>query len=434
MLSSKDINNAPLHPGVYKFHDSKGRVLYVGKAANLRARLQSYFRSTPKEGHIQAMLEEASRVDWKETSSEIEALIVESQIIKKERTPYNILMRDDKQYASVAVTKEKFPRLYVTRQRPPFIKTARGEIPVRYIGPFTDASALTATLAYLRRIFPFCTCKQFHDRYCLNYHIGKCPGYCCLKESKWPIHIAAHIPFKTYQGNIRAMTDLLGGKKQTLIKRLKKEMRVLSRGGDWEAGAVLERRLSQMERIFENAKVLHEIEGRDEALTQLMKLMKLPKLPHRIEGYDISNIQGNFATGSMVVFTDGQADKSEYRKFKIRIDGKPDDTAMLKEVLRRRFSRTDWPVPDLLLIDGGKGQLNAAVEAVSFKFTALSFTILSIAKGKQEIFSSELEKPIRLSAMPLSVQNLIRHIDSEAHRFAISYYRKLHRKHSIIAR
>ena len=186
-MNSKDIKKAPLHPGVYRFYDSKGWVLYVGKAANLRQRLQSYFRATPKEGHIQAMLEEASRVDWQETSSEIEALIVESQFIKKEKTRYNILMRDDKQYASLAVTKEKFPRLYITHQKPPFIKTPRGEIQVTYIGPFTDGLALRSTLAYLRRIFPFCTCKQFHDRFCLNYHIGKCLGYCCLKEAKWSV-------------------------------------------------------------------------------------------------------------------------------------------------------------------------------------------------------------------------------------------------------
>ena len=211
-------------------------------------------------------------------------------------------------------------------------------------------------------------------------------------------------------------------------------MKASSRSGDLESGALLERRLLQMERIFQNAKVLHEIAGRDEAITELVRILKLPQPPVRIEGYDISNIQGTFATGSMVVFTNGQTDKNHYRKFKIRIDGKPDDTAMLKEILQRRFSHVDWPTPDLLLIDGGKGQLNAAVEAVRFKLKVLSFAIASIAKGKQEIFSSELEKPIRLSAMPLSVQNLIRHIDSEAHRFAISYYRKLHRKHSIIAR
>ena len=175
----------------------------------------------------------------------------------------------------------------------------------------------------------------------------------------------------------------------------------------------------QFPNVFANTRVIHEIAGRENALKELEKIFRIKNIK-RIEGYDISNIQGKFATGSMVVFENGMPNKSEYRKFKIRAPASPDDTLMLKEMLARRFRHSDWPRPDLLLIDGGKAQLNVAKKYFE--------PVLSIAKGRQEFFSSTLDYPLPTTHCPLEVRNLLLHIDAEAHRFAISYYRRLHGK------
>lgn len=416
--------NAPLRPGIYRFYDRKRRVLYVGKAANLRNRLRSYFNSKLKEAKVEAMLQEAASVDWQITGSEIEALILEAQLIKKYKTPFNILMRDGKQYASVGITREDFPRIFVTRQRPQEIKTSRGLLKVKYIGPFTDANSLKLVIAYLHKVFPFCSCKQLHSRPCLNYQIGKCPGYCCLRTDD-----NKDKNKKIYNKNVSIITDLLAGRKEKIIKDLRKEMRAAAAAGDFETGAKLEHELNGLKRVFENARVLREIEGRDTAIFGLQKTFHLPAPPRRIEAYDISNIQGLYATGAMIVFANGQPDKNEYRRFKIKRENSPNDVAMLKEMLARRFLRNDWPAPDLLLVDGGKGQLNAAADALSHHApsSTKSLPILAIAKGKSEIYSTTLARPIPISKLADEEKNLILHLDAEAHRFAISYYRKLHK-------
>ena len=269
--------NIPRSPGVYYFLDAGGKRLYIGKAVNLKNRLRSYLAVKPLSGaRIEKMLENSSKVDWQETGSEIEALILESRFIKKYKPPYNISLRDDKNYAYVIFTKDEFPKIFVAhRGGPPGSRVN--------IGPFTSSTELRAALKALRKIFPYCTCKKPHARMCLNGHLKLCFGFCCLKE---PTAITEK---KMYRASIAALRDVLSGKRRSILNQ----------------------------RMIENTKVIKEIAGRESALTKLMKLAKLPKLPHRIEGYDISNIQGKFATGSMVVFENGMPNKSEYRKFKI---------------------------------------------------------------------------------------------------------------------
>lgn len=357
MIKQK-LDTIPESPGVYFFKDAKGAIVYIGKALNLRNRLR---------GH--PMLQKAEKLDWQEVGSEIEALIVESQFIKKYKPLYNIALRDDKNYVYVQITDEDFPKIFVTHRNG--------------IGPFTSSTELRAALKAIRRLIPYCTCKQKHNRLCLNAHIGKCIGDCCLKN---PTQNS-----KQYNKNIKIIRDIFSGRKKAL---------------------------KAFPRVFENIKVIKEIAGRESAIEKLEKIFKLKNIK-RIEAYDISNIQGTHATGSMIVFENGYPNKSEYRKFKILAPASPDDTRMLDEMLRRRFAHAEWPKPDLILIDGGIAQFNVATKYFE--------PVLSIAKGKQEIFSSNL-LPMAIEKLPREVKNLILHLDAEAHRFAITYYRRLHKK------
>ncbi|MEK7203472.1 MAG: GIY-YIG nuclease family protein [Patescibacteria group bacterium] len=453
-------NKAPQSPGIYIFKDKKGEFLYIGKAGNLKNRLRQYlnrkirahkdyvldralknFSAQAYSPFMEHLLNEAEKLETKITDSEIEALILESKLIKEKQPKFNIMLRDDKQYFYVVFTKEKFPKIFLTHQ-----------LQIDYIGPFTDGMALKTTLRLLRRIFPYCTCKQPHHNFCLNYHIGNCPGYCCLKNAK-----ITKKETEKYKRNIKIIKNILSGEKNAVIKNLNKELKELGREEHFEEAIELRNKIEKLEKVFTNAKIIQEYRPFDilkyksttDALMTLKKIFNLQKIPRRIEGYDISNIQGKNAVGAMVVFSPvpsrfagatGQANgrpdpegirrggpygasKNEYRKFKIKFKKTPDDTAMLKETLTRRFNHPEWPYPDLIFIDGGKGQLNVAAKAASGKIP-----VISLAKGKNEVFSSTLKRPLSMKKLPNEIKNLVLNIDSEAHRFAISYYRKIHRK------
>ena len=420
------ISKAPRNPGIYIFKNKKGEFLYIGKAGNLRNRLRQYLNKKAYSPFLEHLLNEAEKLETKITDSEIEALILESKLIKEKQPKYNIMLRDGKQYFYVVFTNDEFPKVFLTHQPSAVPSEALAKE-----GPFTDGVALKTTLRLLRRIFPYCTCKQLHNNFCLNYHIGKCLGYCCLKNNSEFDEQKAK-----YNKNIKAIKDILNGKRKSLIKNLKNEMKKLGKEEKFEEAINLRSKIEKLEKVFENAKIIqdsiYQLSSKvNNSLETLKNIFKLIKLPKRIEGYDISNIQGKNAVGAMVVFThstnSGQAgyrpDKNEYRKFKIIFKKTPDDIAMLKEILTRRFNHPEWPYPDLIFIDGGKGQLNAAKSTIPQKIP-----IISLAKGKQEIFATTFKKPVPIKKLPPGVQNLILQIDSEAHRFAISYYRKLHRK------
>lgn len=414
------IKMTPKLPGVYFFKDFRGKVIYVGKAANLKNRLSSYFDKREKVLKVQQMLDRAARVDWQETDSEIEALILESQLIKKRRPEFNVLMRDDKQYFYIVITKEIFPKIIITH-RPKIISNKQQAVSSKIVGPFTDGGALKTTLRFLRKIFPYCSCEQKHNNHCLNYHIGNCLGFCCLKRD------ANKNQIKIYKKNTAAIMEILKGQKKSFVKKLEKEMKDAAAKHDFARAAEIRNRVIGLEKVFENAKVISDISKRDQSLKDLQKFLKLEEAPARIEAYDISNIQGKFAVGSMVVFGNGRPDKSEYKKFRIKTFGRSDDTGMIKEVLARRLKHNEWQYPHLILIDGGKGQLNAALDVLEefgLKIPVISLTKDSRHRG-HHVFSGS-KKPIQLSEIPEPVKDLILQIDAEAHRFAISYYRKLH--------
>ncbi len=411
------IKNLPKESGVYTFKGLHGKRLYIGKAVNLKTRISSYLKTN--DVRIQKMVSLAKSLEHIATGSDIEALILESQLIKRFRPPFNIVMRDDKQYAFVGFTAEEYPKIFITHQ------PTKNQ---NFIGPFTDVGALKITLRYLRRIFPYCTCKKPHNNYCLNYHIGKCPGICCLKHPDAIFNFQFLI--SNYKNNVKAIRGILDGKRVSLIKKLEKEMVQLAQKEELEKAIELRNKILGLKRVFENAMIIKNSEILKTHRSGLESLLKLQKLIIRIEGYDVSNIQGTHATGSMVTFINGQPDKNFYRKFKIYTKYSPNDTAMLKEILERRFKHEEWPFPDLVLVDGGKGQVNTAVKTL--KEMAIKIQVVGISKNEHHL-GHQLVVPGRKALLPLTKlsptdKNLLLQIDSEAHRFAIGYYRKLHRK------
>ncbi len=448
----KRIATLPQAPGIYCFQNRSGGNLYIGKAANLRARVRSYLK--PTDARIRAMIEKSADLKYFRTASDIEALIAESQMIKKHKPSFNVMMRDDKQYFYVGFTGEDFPKIFLTHQPTSWnkelrirnnrakIRNSKFVIPnSELIGPFTDGTALKTTLRMLRRIFPYCTCTQEHNVFCLNYHIGRCIGWCCIKEQKTevaptlegrsPDRIVGRVKNKeleSYRRNIRAIKDLLTGKRETLIRALEKEMKTLGSAQKLEDALALQRKIEKVKRVFENARIIAGRESQTilDGLTELGAMLNITP-PRRIEGYDISHIRESHAAGAMVVFENGMPQKYAYRKFKIRRTS-GGDTAMIREILRRRFQHPEWPHPDVIVVDGGKAQLNAARETTPKHIPIVALKKDERHRGKSIVYKTDgAYKAANLSRMPKQTRNLILSIDGEAHRFAVAYHKRLRR-------
>ncbi|MBI2023854.1 GIY-YIG nuclease family protein [Candidatus Giovannonibacteria bacterium] len=408
MLRRSDFKKAPSGAGIYFFRDSRGRIIYVGKAQNLKLRLLSYADFGRAEIRKHKMLKEAMTIEWHELSSDIEALIEEAIAIKQHRPRYNIVFRDDKQYFFVGFSRGRFPRIILTHQR---IKE------FDLIGPFTDGGSLKSVLGSLRRIFPYCICKEKHKRPCVRSEIGRCLEICCLKNP--PENDQRE---KIYKKNIRAIKNVLRGKRQDVLKSLEREMKEFSKKQNFEEAKKRHDQIHALENIFRHRHIIRrELNPeRAKALLLAKDILGLPDIPIRIEGYDISNLQGTNAVGSMVVFEEGEPKKSDYRLFKIRLKNTPDDTAMHREVLSRRLKHEEWPLPDLILIDGGLGQWNATKKVLN-NFE-LNTPLASLAKKEEELWLGK-NKKIQLKKMPVSLLHLFQHIRNESHRFAINFHR-----------
>lgn len=413
----------PKNPGVYIFRDGKGSPIYIGKAANLKQRLYSYWRRDVSD-KIRMMIGEASEVEWIEAESEVDALIKESKHIKGHYPKYNILMRDDKNYFYAGVTaNDDFPKIFLTHQ-PGQEKRIKGKTQkIHYIGPFTSGSALKTTLRMLRNIFPFCTCKEMHKRPCLNAEIGRCPGYCCLKTTD---HKKQKIYRDEYRKNIRNIIGVLSGREKNILKELKREMRQSIKDENFELAAKRRDEIIGLENVISHSS--HIENDFPKTFLNWPKIQKNLKVIlgikiERAEGYDISNISGTEATGSMVVFIDGKPSKSEYRKFKIRNVSGPNDIAMHEEVMARRLTHPEWKYPELMLIDGGRAQLNGAVLAVR-KLKNFKIKIAALAKREEELYIEGRNKPTKLSSLPPDVAFFFQRIRDESHRFARRYHLK----------
>lgn len=402
-MENKFYKRLPESPGVYLMRGRNGRILYIGKAANLKRRLSSYFRGlnsceanlTPfmraEETRIEKLLKEIKKVDYIKTDTALEALILEAKLIKKYKPFYNIKEKDDKSFLFIEITKEKFPRVLLVRGK---TKTS-GE----RFGPFTSASSVRQGMRIIRRIFPWSIHPQEKPnrlkRGCFDYQIGLCPGTCLGVVNR-----------RHYLKNIRNIRLLLKGKKSAILRTLKKDMARTSKKLEFEQAEKLRRQILSLEHIQDVSLIT------DSPIYDSFK-----ESATRWEGYDISNISGTSAVGSMAVFVNAKPVKSEYRKFKIRTVIKSDDVGMIKEVLVRRLNNV-WSLPGLILIDGGKPQVNA-VKSVLEEF-GLKIPVLGIAKGPRR------GKNEFIGEMPSNIdkKDLI-WLRDESHRFALEYHKKL---------
>ncbi len=539
----------PTGPGVYQHKDADGKVLYVGKAKNLRSRVRQYFqKSRNVDPRIERMLSRATDVEVIVTDSEVEALILEANLIKKLKPRYNVNLKDDKSYPYIVITNEPYPRVFVTRQM-----RRDGS---RYFGPYTDVKNVRAALKTVRDIFRIRSCNYFIDdevirkrkiKVCLDYHIKKCDGPCegLIAEAQ-------------YRAMIDQVAALLQGKTETLIQMLREEMERLAGDMKFEEAAVLRDRIKGLEAYSEKQKavaldpidrdivasvaegddacgvvfkirdgkmigrqhyymsgvegkpdeevletllqqyyleadfipkeillstkienaeavqrwltgkrgdavtLLYPTEGEEAKLVRLsqsnakflldeLKIQKmkradyvphavkalqrdlhLPRLPRRIECFDNSNIQGSDPVASMVVFVDGKPKKSEYRKFKIKSVVGPDDFASMREVIERRYARVlneGLEPPDLIMVDGGKGQLSSAVEVLT-KLGMQEQPIIGLAKRLEEVFVPGRSEPEALPRTSSGLR-LLQQIRDEAHRFAVTFHRSLRAKRTL---
>lgn len=416
----KDI---PSCSGVYYFIDSDGAVLYVGKAKKLRNRIRSYFLKELGRGPaIPQMVEKASGLKWIETESEIEAVILEAEQIKKLKPKYNIRLKDDKSFLVLKITKEDFPKIEFVR----FKDIVMSDKSAWYFGPYPAGDMLRKSMRYLRKIFPFYDCSKTKwntykrkDRPCIYGDIFICPAPCVGEINKI-----------NYRKNINYLKNFLRGRKKEIVKSLEKEMATLSKQQKFEEASIIRNKLRYLDHLKNVALGI-----RDDFFSQEFELVK------RIECYDISNFGDKYSVGSMIVFSEGKPDKAEYRKFKIKagnaklkVESEEDqlpasDLERLQQVLTRRFKRMDWPRPDLVIIDGGEQHLKVAKQILAEN--NLPILLISISKGpkraKNDFHYSDLAVA-KMFETDVKLKNVAIAARDEAHRFAIEYYRKLHRK------
>ena len=543
----------PNQPGCYIYYNKDNEIIYVGKAKNLKRRVYSYFHKQHDSVKVTVLVSQIERMEYIITDSEVEALILESHLIKKHKPKYNILLKDDKKYPYFLITDEDFPRIQVVRKKN--LNPDKG----RFYGPYTDIGAMYATLDFLKRLFPLKQCKtpKFSNRPCLYYHIGKCLAPCQGKVTP-----------EEYQKLIAQVELFLSGKQTELLKEIQGQMVKYAESEQFEKAAKMRdsyndllKTLERQKVVYENTKLNEDIiscvyedgifvivimmirEGRlidkkdftyfvdnvdkteyletfftdyysnlklefpdkivskdleevgnkelfqawlkvisgkkilinygngrgkygelyelalknanntlenaklkkmaqirddfNEVGSYLAEKLHLTNFPNRIECYDISHIQGTNTVASMVVFQNGLPKKTAYRKFKVRMtEGKPDDFLSMKEVLTRRLKRLGepkWEKPDLIIIDGGKGQLSSVmqiVEGLGIKVGKGGIDFVSLAKREEEVFLPHKSKSILLPRNSNALY-LIQRVRDEAHRFAITFHRELRGKNSL---
>lgn len=412
--------NFPSSPGVYLFKENFGKVLYVGKAINLKKRVQSYFKNKKLELRISKLLEKASKVDYIATKTEIQTLLLEANLIKQYQPKYNIQLKDSKRYLYAGISKERYSRVYLLRQ--PEIDKGL----LDWWGPFPTAQSLKEVFRYLRRIFPYRSCVKMPKKACLYYHLKLCPGVC---ENK--------IPEKEYKKSMAKIRVFLTGKVDKLLNILKKEMNSDAQSLQYENAQIKKYQIESIGRLLNNFKKLPEDELIEKQLAWLRNILIKyqgvePMVLNRIEGYDISNLGKKIVVGSMVVFSSGESDKTQYRQYKVRTKSGGDPEA-LKEVLKRRLKHEEWVFPQLILVDGGKPQLSAAIAALHERGLGKHVGLIGLTKEKETIIVPFFEKgrlsfkKIRQSSKTTGLA-LLQNIRDESHRFAQRYYKKLHRK------
>lgn len=411
----------PEEPGIYLFLDENRTVLYVGKAKNLKKRVSSYYDKNLSIGEKTSLLvSQAKKIKIIQVESEIESLLLEAHYIKKFTPKFNIRLTDGKSYPLIQITiHDEFPKVLVARR----IENGKS----LYFGPYPNSGKLKLVLKTIRKIFPFQSVRNHPKRICLYYHLGLCP---CP-----PVYNSA-MDKKMYRKNILYIKNILLGRIKQVLFLLEKDRNTYTKEEEFENAKIVQEKIDALFQITKKVRRPFEYEMhpnltsdlRRSELNELASILQqngvFVPLLHRIECYDISTIQGVGSSGSMVVFIDGEKDSSKYRRFRIRKEegiGKPNDFAMLEEVLRRRIHHAEWQYPDLIVVDGGKGQISSAKKILNEQNLKIPF--IGLAKRLETIITPDF-KEINLPRSSSALKLLMR-IRDEAHRFAITYHRKL---------
>lgn len=430
------LKTLPNEPGVYFHRDADKKIIYIGKAAILKNRVMSYFQASKNRDPKTALLvADIADTEWITVGSEVEALFLESEFIKRYKPKYNIDLKDDKNFTYIKISNDEFP-VFTYVRRP-------NDDKAHYYGPFTSSDAVRRAMRMLRKVFPYVTHAVWPKRGCLQYHLGLCPG---------PEEGA--ITAVDYRKNVRRLELFVKGEQTKLMADLEKEMLRAAKKNDFEAAARARDQLQDL-RSFGKQKVFGDVEAfdlsRDQALVGLAERLGLPEPPRRIECYDISHLQGTDNVASMVVFTDGMANRDEYRRFKMCTGGN-DDFEHMREVMRRRFSPKnlrEWPKPDLLVIDGGKGQVGAVLGVLDE--LGIDIPTVGMAKREEELIrrqsgngtaskghwdneawvTDSADWNVILLPPASHVLQLLQRVRDEAHRFAITYQTILRGKRQV---
>lgn len=422
----------PKEPGVYFHKDAHGEIIYVGKAARLGNRVRQYFqKSRTRDPKTEALIADIRDTDWMVVESEIEALFLEAEMVRRYMPRYNILLRDDKSLSYIRIDYDSdYPTVSTTRR--PLDDGAR------YFGPYLSTLSVRTALKALRRIFPFATKRAPNQkRATLYYHLGLDPG---LEEGKTSLD--------AYRANLRRLIAVIEGKRKSVTHDIEKDMKRAAKAKDFELAARYRNQLFALQNltkqvIFSDKEFLDI--SKDHALNELVDLLGLPKFPVRIEGYDISHMQGTDVVASMVVFTNGVSNKGEYRKFKTKKD-QNNDFYNMHETIKRRLSeknRKAWGLPSLVLIDGGKGQLDAAIRARD-EAGCRRIPFIGLAKREEQVVIQRDKSNVALNEPAMhklggfktdsdiftlvniphstNLVKLLQRIRDESHRFAVSYH------------
>jgi excinuclease ABC subunit C len=435
-LKSK-VNHFPQRPGVYIFVGSKSEVLYIGKALSLKDRVSSYFLSSaPYKSH--QLTTRATNIKYIETGSEIEALLLEANLIKKYHPQFNVIYKDDKSYLYVFISLgEEFPKVFLTRKPKVILKINRWEIFDNfkgvYFGPFPSTAQTQELMRWIRKIFPFCAQKRISIRPCFYSHLklcNPCPNYILKQKRDEQLRLK-----KIYRNNIFNIKKMLDGKISAVYRNLEIKMKQFSDIEDFENASLMRNRIFYLQNLMNVKKTGNFLKNTDfyfqtqqQALQSLKQLLEsnglIIRQLEKIECYDISNLSGTFAVGSQVVFISGIPEKSLYKKYKIRSLISPNDTAMMKQMIARRLNHREWIFPDLIVIDGGKPQLSIISKLM--KELEINIPVIGIAKRIETIVLLKNTKFLEINlSKNTAALKLIQAIRDESHRFAIAYHRKI---------
>jgi len=408
----------PKEPGVYLFKDKKGVVLYIGKAKSLRHRVLSYFQKNLPDPKIEKMIAQAVDVEIVGTDSEVDALLAESRLIKDIQPKYNRSLKDDKTHPFLQITRDDFPKVSITREPAKSCKL---------YGPFVDATGLKNSLNILQRVFMFRTCnldisvdddKRRFQRPCLLYFIKMCSGPCSDRISK-----------RDYYFSIKQFERFLRGQTKMVFSALERRMLAESRARHYEEAAKIRDRIFALRSLDKRSRFTDNLVLDALAIDPAQGARKVGEIlglagPARtIEGIDVATIQGKDSVASLVYFIDGKPFKTNYRRYKIKWVEGMDDYAMIREVVTRRYTRIreeGAAPPDVLLIDGGRGQLNAALEALN-GLGVWPGVVIALAKREELIYIKDHKEPLRLASRSLALR-LLQYVRDEAHRFASHYH------------